>query len=147
MTLTRGQKSKQKGKCKHGHCLTLSNTAWCDLNSKSDLLKLHDKCANSKCSCQKMITLTPRQLQMEGSGFKSKLQKNFKGTQSAWNKFSNHAVNVAAPFTDMAVGAKTKNPQVAQATTKNLISMSGGKILSLTDMHSVAGLRLRAMRF
>ena len=35
----------------------------------------------------------------------------------------------------MAVSAKTKNPKVRAATTKNLKSTSGGKILSLTDMH------------
>ena len=35
----------------------------------------------------------------------------------------------------MAVGAKTKNSKVAQATTNNLKSISGAKILSLLDMH------------
>ena len=43
------------------------------------------------------------------------------------------AVNVAAPFIGMAVGAKTKNPKVAQATTNILKSISGSKILSLTN--------------
>ena len=45
----------------------------------------------------------------------------------------------------MAVSAKTKNPKVGQATTNLLRTISGGKILSLTDMHSSAGLRLRVM--
>ena len=44
----------------------------------------------------------------------------------------------------MAVGAKTKNPKVAQATTNILKSISGGKILSLTDMHD-HGLRLKVI--
>ena len=35
---------------------------------------------------------------LEGGSIKSKLQKNFKGTQTAWNKFPKPAVNVAAPF-------------------------------------------------
>ena len=35
----------------------------------------------------------------------------------------------------MAMSAKTKNPKVGQATTIFLKSISGGKILSLTDMH------------
>ena len=44
----------------------------------------------------------------------------------------------------MAVSAKTKNPKVGQATAKILKSMSGGKILSLTDLHG-NGLRLKVM--
>ena len=44
----------------------------------------------------------------------------------------------------MAVEAKSKNPQVAQATTNISKSMSG-KIFSLTDMDSGAGFRLRVM--
>ena len=44
----------------------------------------------------------------------------------------------------MTVGAKTKNPKVAAATTKILKSISGGKNLSLTDMHG-NGLRLKVM--
>ena len=45
------------------------------------------------------------------------------------------AVNVAAPFIGMAVGAKTKHPKVAQATTIILKSISVGKLLSLTELH------------
>ena len=44
----------------------------------------------------------------------------------------------------MAVSAKTKNPKVGQATTNILKSISGGKSLSLTDMHG-RGLRLKIM--
>ena len=47
----------------------MSNIAWCDLNSKNILI-LHDYCPNPKCKCQKQITFTPEQFQMEGSGFK-----------------------------------------------------------------------------
>ena len=63
------------------------------------------------------------------------MKKIFKGSQTAWNKFLKPAVNVAAPFIGLAVSAKTKNPKVGQATTNNLKSIPGGKILSLTDMH------------
>ena len=45
----------------------------------------------------------------------------------------------------MAVSAKTRNRKAGQALTKILRSISGGKNLSLTDMHSGAGLRLRVM--
>ena len=46
----------------------------------------------------------------------------------------------------MAVGAKTENPKVAQATTNILKSISRNKILSLTDMHG-HGLRLYVEMF
>ena len=49
-----------------------------------------------------------------------------------------------APVIGMAVGAKTENPQKAKATTNIIKSISGGKILSLTDMYG-NGLRLRVM--
>ena len=35
----------------------MSNSAWCDLNSTGDLLKLHDKCPNPQCNCQKSLLL------------------------------------------------------------------------------------------
>ena len=44
----------------------------------------------------------------------------------------------------MAVEAKGKNKQVGAATTNILKSISGGKNLSLTDMHR-RGLRLKVM--
>ena len=75
---------------------------------------------------------------------KVKLQNFFKGTQVAWTKFLRPAVIVAAPFIGMAVSAKTKNPKVGQATTNDLKSISGGKILNLTDMHG-NGLGLKKM--
>ena len=142
--MTRGQDFVKRGKCSKNHCSTMSNSAWCDLNSKGYLLKLHDKCPNPKCNCQKIITFTPRQNMLEGGSTKSKLQKIFRGTQSAWNKFLKPAVNVAAPFIAMAVSAKTKNPNVGQAMTNILKNISGGNVLSLTDMHG-RGLRLKVM--
>ena len=53
----------------------MSNSPWCDLNSKGDMLKLHDKCPNAKCNCQQIITFTPHQYMPEGGSIKSKLQK------------------------------------------------------------------------
>ena len=81
---------------------------------------------------------------IEGGSIKNKLRKNFKGTQTAWNKFLTPASNVAALFFGMAVSAKTKNPTVGAATTNILKSVSGGKILSLIDMHG-NGLRLKVV--
>ena len=45
----------------------------------------------------------------------------------------------------MAVSEKTKNPKIGQATTLILKTISGGKVLSLTDMHG-NGLRLKVMQ-
>ena len=98
----------------------------------------------SKRNCQKQITFTLKLFQLEGGSIKTKRQKIFKGTQTAWNKFLKPAVNVAAPFNGMAASAKTKNPKVGQATTKILKSFSGGKTLSLTDTNG-QGLRINFM--
>ena len=98
-------------------------------------------CHNPKCNCQKQITFTTKQFQLEGRSIESRLQKIFNGTQSAWNKFLKPALNIAGPYIGMAVRAKTKILNVGQATTNILRSIIGGKNLSLTDMHSGASLR------
>ena len=115
--MTRGEDFIKKGRCKNKHCSAMSNSARNDLNSQGNILKLHDRCSNPKCACQKIITFTPHQYMLEGGSIKSKLQKIFKGTQTAWNKFLKPAINATAPFIGMAVSAKTKNPKVGQATT------------------------------
>ena len=142
--MTRGENFMEKRKCKNNHCSAMSNSAWCDLNSKGGLLQLHDRCPNNKCNCQKQTTFTPHQDMLEGGLIKSKLQKSFRGTETAWNKFLKPAVNVAAPFIGVAVAAKSKNPKVGAATSKILKSISEGKILSPTDMHG-NGLRLKVI--
>ena len=76
----------------------------------------------------------------------SKIQKKiFKGSQTAWSKFLKPAINTLATVIGMAVGAKSKNKQVGAATTNLLKSLTGGKILSLTDMHG-RGLRLKVIK-
>ena len=77
---------------------------------------------------------------LEGGSIKSKLQKIFRGTKTAWDKILKPALNIANPYIGMAVSARTKNPKVGQATANILKTLTGGKILSLTDMH---GRRLR----
>ena len=51
---------------------------------------------------------------------------------------------MATPLISAAVAAKTENPQSAQVTNSILKSLTGRKILSLTDMHG-RGLRLKVM--
>ena len=143
--MTRGQDFIKNAKCTHGHRSAMSNSAWCDLNKNCTVLKLHDMCHNPKCKCQKMITFTPNQFQLEGGSIKSKLQKIFRGTKTAWDRFNKLGLKIATPLISAAVAAKTKSPQSAQVTNSIIKTLTGGKILSLTDMHSGAGLRLRVM--
>ena len=139
--MTKGEDFIKRGKCSKNQCSSMSNSAWTDLNSKGNILKLHDKCPNPKCGCQKIITFTPHQYMLEGGSIKNKLQKIFKGTKTAWDKFIKPGLKMATPLISAAVAAKTKNPQFANSILK---SLTGGNILSLTDMHG-NGLRLKDM--
>ena len=82
---------------------------------------------------------------LEGSGFKNTMKKSFKGSQTAWNKFLKPALNKASPvlISEWLLVLK-QNPKVGQATTNILKGISGGNILSLTDMHG-RGLRIKVM--
>ena len=73
--MTKGEDFIKRDKCKINHRSSMSNSAWTDLNSKGNIIKLHDKCPNPKCGCQNIITFTPHQYKLEGGSIKSKLQK------------------------------------------------------------------------
>ena len=122
----------------------MSNSAWCDLNKNCTVLKLHDFCHNPKCKCQKQLTFSPNQFQFEGAGFKNTMKKIFKGSQTAWNKSLKPALKIATPIISAGVAMKTRNLQSAQVTSIILKSLTGGRFLSLTDMHG-RGLRLKVM--
>ena len=130
--MTRAESFMKRGICKN-HCSAMSNSAWNDLNSQGNILKLHDKCPNPKCGCQKIITFTPHQYMFEGGSIKSKLQKLFKGTKKSWDRYMKPGLKLASPLISAAVAAKTKNAQSAQVTNSILKSLTGGKILSLTN--------------
>ena len=69
--MTRGEDFIKKSEdCKIIHFPSIPNSAWCDLNSKGDILKLHDICLIPKCKCQKQIIFTPRQTEKEGGSIK-----------------------------------------------------------------------------
>ena len=114
----------ERGKFKRNHCSSMSNSAWIDLNSKGNILKLHDKCLNPKCGCQKIFTFTPHQYMLDVGSIKSKLQKKFKGTKKAWDSFIRPGLKMATPLISAAVAAKRKNPQSAQATKSILRSLT-----------------------
>ena len=137
--MKRGEDYIRNDKRSHGHRSTMSNSSWWDLNKNCTVLRLHDMCHNPKSKCQKQITFSPNQFQLEGDGFKNTMKKIFKGSQTAWSKLLKTTKNTPAP-----VGAKSKNKQVGATTTNILKSLTGGKILSLTDMHG-RGLRLKVM--
>ena len=81
---------------------------------------------------------------MEGAAFKNTMKKIFKGSQTAWNNIFKPALNIASPYIGTALSSKTTNPQNGKATSDILKSISGGNILSLTDLHG-NGLRLKVM--
>ena len=87
--MTRDQDFIKNAKCTHGHRSTMSSSAWCDLNRKCTVLKLHDMCHNPKCKCQKQITFRPNQFQLEGAGFKNTLKKHLKDLKQLGIKLSN----------------------------------------------------------
>ena len=85
--MTRAEDFIKRGKCGKNHCSSMSNSGLTDLNSKGNILKLHDKCPIPKCGCQKLITFTPHQYMLEGGSIKSKLQKIFRDMKKAWDSF------------------------------------------------------------
>ena len=122
----------------------MSNSPWCDLNKNCTALKLHDMCHNPKCNCQKQITFTPKQYILEVNGFKNTMEKIFKGAEKMWNNFIKPGLKVASPIISAGVVAKTRISHAGQVTSNFLKSLTGGKILSLTDMYG-RGLRLQVM--
>ena len=134
----------KRGVCKNIHGSSMSNLAWCNLNKDCSILKVHDKCPNPKFICQKVITFTRHRYMFESGSIKSKLKSIFRGTIKAWDSFIKQCLKMATPLISTAVAAKTKNPQSVQITNNILKSLTGGKILSPTDMHG-RGLRLRVM--
>ena len=109
----------------------MPNSAWCEYPRRE---------------YHKQITFTPYQFQTVGASIKYKLKSIFRGTRADWNKFFKPNLKATAPKNGMALGAKTKNPEVAKATTDILKSKSGGKILSSTDMQGL-GSRVKLICF
>ena len=81
--MTRGEDFTKNAKCSHGNRSAMSKSAWCDLNKNCAVLKLHDLCHNPKCKCQKQVTFSPNQFQLERAGFKNTKKKIFEGSQTA----------------------------------------------------------------
>ena len=110
--MTRGQNFIKNAKCTHGHGSAMSNSAWCSLNKICTVLKLYDLCLNPKRKCQKLITFSPNQFQLESAGLRNTMTNLIKGSQTAWNKFLKPALNIASPYIGMAVSAKARDPKI-----------------------------------
>ena len=106
--MTRAESFMKRGKCSKNHCSAMSNSAWTDLNSQGNILKLHDKCPNPKCGCQKIITFTIHQYMLEGGSIKSKFQKIFRGRKKAWDSFTKLGLKMATPLISAAVQQKQR---------------------------------------
>ena len=98
----------------------------------------------SKLQLTKPIISTPKQFQLEVSGFQNTKKKVFRGFEKLCNNFIKPGLKLATPIISAGVAGKTKNPQSAQIFSNFLKTLTGGKILSLTDMHG-RGLCLKAM--
>ena len=96
----------------------MSSSAWLGWNKDGTILKLHDKNLIVNYNCQKQTTFSLKQYQLEAARFRNNIQKPFIGNQTAWKKFLQPALKKTTPFIEMAVEAKTKNQQVAQAKKK-----------------------------
>ena len=72
--MTRAGFFSKEAKCQHGRCSSMSNSAWCVLNTNGTFLKLNHMCPNSKCKRQKQIDFTPRHFELQASGSKNTLE-------------------------------------------------------------------------
>ena len=72
--MTKGEHFFKNGNFKRGHCSAMSSSAWCDLNTKRDILNLHDIYPSSTWKCQNQFIFTPRQFQLEGAGLESSVK-------------------------------------------------------------------------
>ena len=75
--MTKGEDFIKIAKCTQGHRSAMSHSACGDLNKNCTVLKIHDMCHNPKCKCQKQITFSPREFQLEGAGFKNTMKKKY----------------------------------------------------------------------
>ena len=73
--MTKREDFIKNAKCTHGHRSAMNNSTWYVLNKICTVFKLHDMCHNPKCNCQKQITFSPRQFQLEGNRFEITIKK------------------------------------------------------------------------
>ena len=67
--MKRGEHFIKVENCRNKHSSPISISAWCVLNNKGDILKLHVICHKPKGKRQKQSTFKTRQFQLESAGF------------------------------------------------------------------------------
>ena len=77
---------------------------------------------------------------------KNTMRKIFKGTEKMWNCFNKQWLKTDTPKIFAGVPARAKKSHSAQITSNVLKLLSGGIILSATDMYG-DGLRLKVRYF
>ena len=55
----------------------MSNSVWCDLNSKCDTLKFHDISGRIGCNCEKQHVLSFGEFQLDGAVFLKKTKNKY----------------------------------------------------------------------
>ena len=70
----------------------------------------------------------PYEFQLEGAGFRKRMKQIFEGTEKMSNIFVEPGLEIASPLDSAGVEAKTKNPLLAEKTSKIPKSLTGGKI-------------------
>ena len=113
----------------------MSIIAWLDLNEGGTIFNRHKECLISNCKGQKQIIFTPKQFQLECGNFESELGKLSRGTPEKLGYFFEPDSKIATHLFSAAVGAKTKNSKLALTTNTFSKTISGGKLLSSTDMY------------
>ena len=82
--------------------------ALCDINSKSDVLTIHDLCHSFKCKNQKIHAFTRCQFQLGGAGYKSTVKNFFVGNDKVWFNFIKHRLKIGSPTIATGLQRKVK---------------------------------------
>ena len=121
----------------------MSKSAWCDLNNKGDILKLHDKCPTPKCNCQKVITFTPYQYMLEGGSIQ-KTSEIFQRNEKSLGRFYYIGFKNGNTSDISRCRCEDKQSSISSNNKYYFKIINRGETLSLTHKQG-QGLRLKAM--
>ena len=92
-------------------------------------------CVKSGCKCQKQLTFSPEQYQLEGGSIENKMEKFLQRDGKNLEKTFRTGFENSMTMYRAAISVKRKRQhKIGEATSTILKSISGGKILSSTDM-------------
>ena len=93
----------KKGKCKNIHSSSMSNSAWCDLNSKGNILKPYDKVPILNTIVKQLLLLHLMSICWKLDRLKANYKKIFRGTKKAWDIFLEPGLKMATPLISATV--------------------------------------------